>query len=162
MNKSAPKTDTKAPEVEAKRVVPLPKTIPPSRMTVAEYERKIYRISVPDGVVLEDCLKPPFWAHTADNLRPLDQVEVHPDDGSWFATLLVRSAERMSAQVAVLSYIEFDASDDLSLAADLAVKWRGPHSKWAVIRVSDGEVLTDKFENQDIAATHMSNLQRDR
>lgn len=66
-----------------------------SRITLAEYARNIFVVTPEHGTPFEDILKPSYWLHVADTvsmrLRPYDRIEVRPEDGSYFAELIVRS-----------------------------------------------------------------------
>jgi hypothetical protein len=110
----------------------------------AEFVRHTYVVLPPAGTTLDAMLKPEYWVHVSKRLRPWDLIEVHSEDGTWFAELIVRSTGTGVARVAVKSHIEFkDGSagmpDGVSLAGH-EIKWRG-RAAWGVVRLSDAAVL---------------------
>lgn len=116
-----------------------------SRLQRAEHYFAAYAVVLPDGVSLEDAMKPAYWAHVAEKLRQHDTIRIIPEAGAYFAEILVLSAGRGYANVALLRHIPLD---DEAMAGDqgndlVDVKWRGPHSKWSLVRKSDGAVLKD-------------------
>ena len=54
------------------------------------------------------CWSRSIWSHIASRLRPTDRVEVHAEDGSWFAELYVRDAGHLHATLVPLRVFEFD------------------------------------------------------
>lgn len=111
----------------------------------------------------EDLLKPECWAHVAQLLRPGYRIEVLAEDGSYFAELLVVSAGRLWAKVAVLRKIDLTEAvgEAPAQGADtvMSIMWSGPHSKFRVIRqnASGGkDVMRDGFETREEASVWMA------
>lgn len=134
-----------------------------SRFKSAELTRLIYSAVPEAGMPFEDLLKPECWAHVAQLLRPGYRVEVLAEDGSYFAELLVVSAGRLWAKVAVLRKVDLSAvdSEPANAANDAAtsVMWSGPHSKFRVMRQNAGggkDVLRDGFETREEATAWMA------
>lgn len=117
----------------------------PGRCKTAEVARNTWAVTVEQGTTREDLKRPEFWALVSKNFRPTDKIEVHIDDGSFYAEFLVITADRAWAKVHELRY-EALGTQDVSLtaahAADVRsryeVAWRGPHLKHCVER-KDGE-----------------------
>jgi len=124
--------------------------IHPSRFGSADQKRNIWHVVPEDGTVFDDVLAPVYWAHLASRLRPTDRIEVHAEDGSYFAELVVRSVGNLHAKVQVIRKIDFDVA--VEAATDIAgheVMWKGPHHRHAVVRGKD--IIQGGFETKDAA-----------
>lgn len=129
-----------------------PRRILPSRFKQAEEIRAIWAICPEEGTQFEDILKPDYWGHISERLRPTSRVEVHPDDGSYYAEIYIRSVGKQVAQVALIRKIEFDQAKASAASDDHKVVWKGPIMKWAVVRSADEKaVVHSGFENKDAA-----------
>ena len=117
----------------------------PNHMQLVEHYRAHYGASVPEGTTAEDLQRPEFWAHVARNLRPYDIIDVLPEDGSYFAEVIVLSQGVGFAKVKLLRFVELADDEVLEDEAPVIVKWKGPHLKHTVIRKSDAQVLKDGF-----------------
>jgi hypothetical protein len=128
------------------------KSILQSRFDLAEVRRNIWYATPADGTTFDEIMAPGFWVHIADRLRPTDEIVVHFEDGSGRLDLQVLSSGRNWASVGLIAKSDFNAPA-LAHGADatFTVKWRGPHSKWAVIRTADNDVIRDKFETEENA-----------
>lgn len=134
------------------KALPRARKLPEARFATAEVIRTHYVIVPEAGTSLEDLLDPIYWSHVARRLRPLDILEVHAEDGSYFAELLVRNTNQLnSAKVEVLRSKEFGVAEDEE--DEFSVKWKGGHAKYAVIRRRDKAVMQDGFANKEDAAT---------
>lgn len=122
----------------------------PSRLQRAEHYFAFYAAAVPAELRLDDALKPSFWAHLGDRLRQHDTIRLIPDDGAYFAELLVLSAGRGFANVKLLRHIPLneDELSEMVVPDELEVKYRGPHCRWSVIRKSDGHVLKEQLQEK--------------
>ena len=130
------------------------------RVLPAEYERQEWVITTPEGVVPEDLKEPGFWAYTAERFRPYARLEIRADDGSWLAEAMVVACDRLWAKVHLLNVYEL-ASPTVDLpGAQTEVRWRGPHAKWSVVRISDSEVLHDQCVNKDEAVLWHKNYEK--
>jgi hypothetical protein len=115
----------------------------PTRLQRAEHYFSNYAAVLPDGVSLDDALKPEFWAHAAGKLRQHDTIRLIPENGAFFAEVLVLSAGRGFVKVKLLHHIVIDQEGQSDGTDLVEVKWRGPHSKWSILRRSDGSVLKE-------------------
>lgn len=149
------------------RVVP---QLAPGHMILAEQVRSEYVVTVGSGVLIEDLSVPSFWAHHASQLRPYDELVIHPEDGTWYAKYVVLDCSRTWAKVKQLSFVSLTTSDvSMSQAADAELKaaqaaykvmLRGPH-KWSVIRVSDGAVMQQDIQIKGDAEEWLAKHVRD-
>jgi hypothetical protein len=146
---------------------PRPKTLQIGSLQVAEHKRNLWVGEADSDISIAEMLKPEFWVHDARRLRPRDEVEVWAKDGSWLEVMIVRSVllpEIGRPVVKVLRKDDIPRSDDaapeIKNVNGLIVKWRGPQSKWAVIRESDKEVIKDKFEVREDAEAYLNEFSR--
>lgn len=128
------------------------------RMKEESFVRTIYVATPEHGVVLEDLERPEFWAHVAEQLKPGDLIHVYPEDGSFWAELLVQSTSRVAAKVFVLRKHELSAADLPEEDADFEIKWAGPTAKFRVIRKSDGEVMKEGMGKDEAQAYLQSHI----
>lgn len=131
----------------------------PARLKNAENERQQHFVVPEHGTPFDALLDPAYWAHVSMKFRPCDLIEVHAEDGSYYARLLVRDAGKLYAKVAKLEYVELDKVEVLQAAGKILdgheVKWRGPLHKWCVVRGAD--VLKDgmsKAEAEDFLRSY--------
>lgn len=131
------------------------------KMQPAEYLRNTWRVTLPAEVKYAEIFVPSFWANVASKFVRGDIIEVWPEDGSWFATLIVRVSARTHAIVGELRYVNFNVPESATplpggeIPEGTAptgvnpptVEWKGPKLKWAVIR-HDGEYMKDGFESK--------------
>lgn len=132
------------------------------RMKLAEQVRNVWTIVPEYGVPYEAIVKDPaFLSHVSSQLRPFDRIEVLPEDGSYFAELLVRSAGRQFAVLAELRKVDL-APVKMDNDARFQVTYQGAHSKHVVIRIRDRSVLKDGFDTAEDAhawlATNVKSL----
>jgi hypothetical protein len=119
-----------------------------SRLEQSEIMRTAWFATVPAGTKPEDLLKPEFWSQAGHKLKPLALVDAAPEDMAWYAQYVVVSADRLWAKLHLLSSHDLSmAKKDMPARDDekYEVKWKGPMSKHAVIRKSDGAMLKDNF-----------------
>lgn len=116
-----------------------------SRVKLAEHVRNFWHVTTPEDVAVEDIVKPEFWSHVTRQLKPLDRIEVVAETGTFFADLLVERVSTTGVHVTLLNAVQRDAAPS-ETGADLegySIEWKGPHTKFAVIRKSDGAKLKD-------------------
>ena len=113
--------------------------------------RNIWQIVPEDNTPYELLFDKDYWGVMASKLRPFDHIEVLADDGSFWAELLVLMATKTQATVMELRKIEISTKEGAPVEEKFAVKWRGPHSKWSVIRMADGSVVKQGFDDADSA-----------
>lgn len=137
---------------------PRPKTLAIGSLQAADHKRNLWVGETDAGVTLAEMLAPEFWIHDARKFRARDEIEVWANDGSWLEVFVVRSVQIPEIGKSVVRVVRKDdipRSDDKQaeevILDGMSVKWRGPHSKFAVVRESDKEVLKDKFEVREDA-----------
>lgn len=133
----------------------------PTQIMPAQSLVMTWHYTVPPAISLDDLLKPDFWSHVAVRLRPHNRVIADAEDGSWTATLFVRSVNRLSATMAVQSFMEFGEksalSDSVATFADFDIGWGGPAHKHRVVRKSDGAIMTKGHDTSEDAGMWLKN-----
>jgi hypothetical protein len=138
----------------------------PSQIQLAEYATRHHVVTLPVGTPFEDCLKPEFWANTADRLRVCDKVDVFDAKGTFYAELLVRAVAQSrpvqgakgGAQLIVLRHIEFDPVETRVKPIEHTVEFRGPAELWCVVRITDGAVVKSHLETREMAERHVATV----
>jgi hypothetical protein len=129
----------------------------PLRFHGAEFKRNQYIATAGEGVKPVDISDPGYWAHLGAKLRPWDEIMVRANDGLWYARLIVLEAGRNWAKVHVESVTYLTTAEVAITQADAMspyeVTYRGPHSKWSVIRKQDRAVVHEGSETMDAAMT---------
>jgi hypothetical protein len=121
-----------------------------SKIKLAEFDSRTFIVRPAPGTTFEQVIAPIYWSHIAEQLRPGNFIKVLPDDGAYFAELLVRSVDRLSAIVAVLRKVDLVHVDALTEDPEFELKFRGPR-KWSVLRRSDSKVLFEDIETREMA-----------
>lgn len=126
----------------------------PAGLAPAENVRELWCATAAYGVTREDVENPAYWAHVAARLRPKAKIELHSEDGSFFAEYLVVASDKTWAKVVCLRYIDLKESVKLTkeqtetIYDGYEVKFRGPR-KWSVIRKTDNAVLHEGAHSED-------------
>ena len=124
----------------------------PSRFAFAEHKRNVWFVVPLGGTTLAEVLDPLYWSHVAARLRPTDRIEVHAEDGRFFAELYVRDAGHLHASVVALRSHAFEAAPADAPANGHAVAWKGPHHRWCVVRMSDQQLVKAECASREDAA----------
>lgn len=134
----------------------------PGRMALAEHWRQDWCINAEGGTTPEDITKSGYFAHVAEMLKPYDHIEVRSEDGAWMARLIVINADRNWAHVKMLDFFELaEGGTDVEAAAKKnSVEFKGPHHKWSVIRLVDGEKIKTGCASRDEATTWMNEYEK--
>ncbi len=132
----------------------------PTRFSLAENTRNVWSVVPEVGIKPEDMVEPSYWAHVSAHLRPCDRIEAHAEDGTFFAEFLVVSSGRQTAKVVLLRKIDLEADDAPSASDEFSVQWKGPHHKFAVVRLSDRATLQHSFETKEAALGWLSSNSR--
>ncbi len=140
---------------ELKAVEKAPRQLLEGRFGLAEHKRGAYFVVPEDGTTIEEVLAPEYWSHVGAKLRPCDDIIVHAEDMTWRLDLQVLSSGRNWAKVVVLQQYSFKVEALGQGDPGYFTKWRGPHSKFAVIRKSDNVVIRDKFDSDDLALAYL-------
>lgn len=118
------------------------------RIDIAEFKRNAWRAFPEEGTPYERVLRESYWAHRAKDFKVGDKIEVLPDEMHYYAELLVMAAGATWLKVAELCKIELRPADLAGTKPEYNVAWRGPHRKFALVRVADGAIVKDGFENE--------------
>ena len=150
------------PEVQkAAPLRPVKSTAVASGRTKAlEYVVRQFYCAVPIGTKFEDVLRPDFWRHEAKNFEIGTQIQVEPDDGSWFAWTKVIDIDKSGAKLAKLFYVELASSAETSVVDNYIVRHAGPVKRWTVMKnnaeLKDG--IATKLKAHAWAAEHAARM----
>lgn len=120
----------------------------------AEFARQTFFASPTPGTSIDTVVQPEYWAHVARKMNPHDIIEVVPENGEYYARLIVLSVGKLWVKVQKLQYelLVSQKKESIGAAENFEPKWGGPVAKWRVIRKSDGEAIsTDSFQTQEDA-----------
>jgi hypothetical protein len=106
-----------------------------------------YVCRVPAGFDLKEVLKPGYWAHVSNYLKPGYVIEIWPDDFAYVARLRVIASGHLFANVALESEHKLELTGDDR--GSLEIEWSGPSSKYRVRRGRD--VLESGFADKKAA-----------
>lgn len=123
--------------------------LPESRFRMAEYVRSVWNIVPEAGTPYEALLAPGYWLHNAAKLKPSDIIEVYPDDGSYYARLIVVGAGNRGALVQQLEHVALPAVSLSTLSSRFSVEWLGPFHQFCVV---DRDVKEPRKTGFDTAA----------
>lgn len=119
------------------------RSLNPSRMKLTEHTNQSHSATVEIGTTIADLAKPEFFAHVAPSVTQYDRILVKPDDGAWYADLLVVECGNNYVKTQVFGFLQIEKSDALVPDAfeTHRVEFAGAHHKWRVVRNLDNEVL---------------------
>ncbi len=120
---------------------------------LAEQRRNIWLATADGYATEEDVTNHAFWAHITRLIRPSDEIIVIPANNEWRMHLYVIRVDKVGADVAVLSKHDFReiAKEALDGGDVMAIRWRGPHAQYGVVRKDTGEVVKDGFPSKEMA-----------
>ena len=122
----------------------------------AEYARKNWVITAAIGARPEDIETREFWVNLVHDLKRLDRVEIMPEDGEWFAEVIVRRVAGREIKVGVVNLKRFkDAEVPSEKVGEYTIKWRGPKAMFALMNPDDS-VFKSGFETRGAAHEFLS------
>lgn len=132
-----------------------------SEFHIAQSVRVQYRHYPAAGITKDHLLDPAYWAVLSRKLRPGDEIAAFAQDGTYYANLLVLSAERTYAKVHLLSYHALTTMDVAQTQADkFRVEYKGIKLKHCVVRLSDGEILHEGSQTKDDAVRWLNEREK--
>lgn len=136
--------------------------MPPGNFKPFGYDTQRFSATAPAGATLEMITKPEYWSHVVSKVRPGCIVEVHAENGEWFAELYVRATGLREMKVHVLREVSFDGEIDAVLAEETAyvVKWNGPTNRYAVCMKDGKSVIKANFATKEDAFVWMREHKR--
>lgn len=122
----------------------------------ADFARQSFRATPPAGVKFEEMLDESYWAHVARKVQPYDIIEIVPEDGAFYARLIVVNSAKLWLKVKTLEHITLTAKKKNEVSDRFEAVYKGPHAKWKVTNKSDGSVVTEEsFQSRDEAETYI-------
>lgn len=132
----------------------------PSRLKPLGFVGNNWTIVAEHGVTIQQILEPSFFANVASQMNRYDKVDVHSEDGSYWAELLVLSKTENSVTTDCLRFKNL-TMDEKALKdhnSKYEVKWLGPSAKWCVVRKSDNVAVSKGNMNKDLAIAEMNKI----
>lgn len=121
----------------------------------AVYVRHVWSARPVAGTKVEDLADPTFWANIAEQLKPNDRIEVIPEDGAFFAELIVRSCNRLSATTFPLRIIDLSPAGAVAEDPEFDVVFRGPR-KFCIVRRADKVPVIEDIDTKELAFRELS------
>ena len=83
------------------------------------------------------------------------------ESGKWIADLIVTASGRNWAKTHLAAHYELSADIEAPAASvKHRAEWKGPHKKFAVIRIADRVTIQDGFQTKPQAEEWMANHER--
>lgn len=120
-----------------------------SRVMLTEFARQAHHVVPEEGTTIDDLLHESYWSMVAYKFKPCDIVEVHAEDGSYFAELYVRAAGKNWAKMALLRKVDLEPMSAGVATPEYEVAWKGPHRKFVALRTADNEIIKDGFVTRE-------------
>jgi hypothetical protein len=129
----------------------------------AEFARQMFRVTPPAGTKIEEMLDNDYWAHVARKFTPHDILEVVPEDGAFYARLIVVNCAKLWAKMQKLEYVELGSKKGAVASTDLfEAKFSGHNAKWRAVKKSDGSLLSpDSFQTRDEAEQYIEKYSKE-
>lgn len=120
---------------------------------LAEQRRNIWLVTATGVITENDVAAHSFWAHVARHLRPCDEIIVWHESNEWRMHLVVLNVDKAGASVRVIASNDWReiSSGALDGGDVMAIRWRGPHAQYGVVRKDTGEVVKDGFPTKEMA-----------
>lgn len=132
----------------------------PLRMGLKEHLVAEFVVTVEQGIGIDQCLDPAFWAHVASQFTPYTEITARTDDGTWYAKFLVLSCGRGWAKVKPIMATTLTTSDVDMTQADRVetheINWGGPFHKFRVIRKRDSVVVKSQCQTKSEATAWLA------
>lgn len=131
-----------------------------NRFTDASYVRNFWSVSAEVGTTKQDMMKPEYWAHVANMLKPCDRLEVQVEDGSYFAEFIVRTCGNTWATVSLINERKLQDVESPKEAVQFEAQWKGASLKWCVVRLSDKQNIHEGAASEQEAMTWMQDYEK--
>ena len=134
----------------------------PNGVKFAEHVRQHYHATPEAHHTKDDVLKYEYWKHYSRNFKPGDKVDLHWQDNSCYAEVVILHADQFGAKVYyVLGPVQMDNGAQEKTpesSGEYAYEWAGPSHKYRIIRISDSEVVAKGLETKEAANQEIANL----
>lgn len=132
-----------------------------TRLQGEEFSRQAWVANVSAGTPYKDVLRPDFWTHVAAKLKKWSKVTVIPEDGAYYAELLVVMTSKTDVVVKQLLFMQLEATQEVVVdSKDYRIDFGGPAVKWRVTRKNDRKVVKDGFENTELAKAWLRDYEK--
>ena len=128
-----------------------------NRCKPQEFVRTNWVATVESHVTREDMMTPRFWSNVAVQFRQFDRIDVRQDDGKFYAEYLILNADKTSAYLKELIWVDLTDNEVKTKEAEFKYQWRGPHAKHSIVRTRDGSVMVEKLDARVDAEKWLAN-----
>lgn len=137
-------------------------TLNPSRFTGYEFKNKVYKVDLPKDHLIEDIIKPEYWAHVARYLQPSDEIIAVCEANTYRLHLFVVNSGSTFVKVQVIAFTELSKEFDVPVEADTnyIIEHCGNFHKWRVRRKSDNEVLVSQLRDRSDAVKYLGDYKK--
>ena len=117
-----------------------------SKVRQAEFYRNVFVATPEPGTKVCELLKSEYWAHIAKTLHISDRIEVLPEDGEYFAELIVTGISQHRVTLVLLRVVPLEAEvPEEPAVREYEVTYRGPIAQHSVRKISDKSILKESF-----------------
>ncbi len=117
------------------------KALSTTRLIPAAHVASDFFATLEEGTQPDDLLAPEFWRQHGQVMQPLSKVRAYEETGAWYGEFLIVDAGRTFAKLATLSVRKLGAIERDEIPRGFSIRWRGPHIKYQVVRMSDNEII---------------------
>ncbi|NDG18445.1 MAG: hypothetical protein EB117_09255 [Betaproteobacteria bacterium] len=121
--------------------------------SLADYARQTFVARPAAGTTIDDVLNENYWSNVAKKMNPHDIIEVVPEDGAFYAKLIITSRGNLWARVHKLEHVVIGAAPvaNKKPVEGFEIGWAGPNDKWRVVRKEDKAVVGKNFTSREDA-----------
>lgn len=121
--------------------------------SLADYARQTFVARPAAGTTIDDVLNENYWSNVAKKMNPHDIIEVVPEDGAFYAKLIITSRGNLWARVHKLEHVVIGAAPvaNKKPVEGFEIGWAGPNDKWRVVRKEDKTVVGKNFTSREDA-----------
>lgn len=110
----------------------------------AEFQRNIFVATPEPGTKVCELLKSEYWVHVAKTLHISDRIEVMPEDGEYFAELIVTDVTQHRVTLVLLRLVPLEVDAPAApVVREYEVTYRGPIAQHSVRKISDKSILKE-------------------
>lgn len=125
------------------------------QLKLANSSRNIWTYTPPASASLKDLQDPSYWANVTGKLRPLDRIEIVPEDMSYFAELIVLASGRNYAKVKLLQKFDIDEKEVEADKDEYRIHFV-PSRQFRVTRIRDNKIMQENLQTKEDAATWLA------
>jgi hypothetical protein len=150
----------------APQPAPAPRKGPPPRLhfnrfKLVEHAHRTHLADIPADIGPETVAMPDYWAHLAEQIRPMDLIVAFWEDSSrevWYRVLFVSP---VGVKLSKLFAVDHEPASEEETDDVFKVVFKGGGLKHCVVRSDTGVVLKDRFPTRSEATAFLANYLRE-